>query len=257
MTRSLTRTHFHSSRLTRTLAGMGALGAAEPGNAFAEQLGLWVDFKGAITLSSVHNAPVAGPASAKSGGTPGTTASIAQEFARTRAALESAIATSGTPGAGAARLALPTPAAGASVEEARAYAPYRRYHQAIQRDLETKVGALRARVRDAVAQASPTLRQLAGLDGAFDTILCEREARLLSTVPSLLEKRFKHLLQTHQQALADSQQADSVELWMKPGAWLARFCAELQSVLLAELDLRLQPSMGLLDALHHEKSQHI
>jgi hypothetical protein len=146
---------------------------------------------------------------------------------------------------------------GASVEEARAYAPYRRYHQAIQRDLETKVGALRARVRDAVAQVSPTLRQLAALDGAFDTILCEREARLLATVPSLLEKRFQQLLQAHQQALADRQQADSVELWMKPGAWLARFCAELQSVLLAELDLRLQPSMGLLDALHHEKSQHI
>lgn len=255
MTRPLTRTHFHSSRLTRTLAGMGALGAAEPGNAFAEQLGLWVDFKGAITLSSVHNAPVASSNQAKSGAPSGVAASIAQEFARARAALESAIATSGTPGA--ARLALPTPAPGASVEEARAYAPYRRYHQAIQRDLETKVGALRARVRDAVAQASPTLRQLAALDGAFDAILCEREARLLATVPSLLEKRFQQLLQAHQQALADSQQADSVELWMAPGAWLARFCAELQSVLLAELDLRLQPSMGLLDALHHEKSLHL
>lgn len=257
MTRSLTRTHFHSSRLTRTLAGMGALGATEPGSALAEQLGLWVDFKGAITLSSVHNAPVTNQESAKSGVAPGATASIAQEFAKARAALESAIATSGTPGAAAARLVLPTPTPGASVEEARAYAPYRRYHQAIQRDLETKVGALRARMRDAVAQASPTLRQLAALDGAFDAILCEREARLLSTVPALLEKRFNQLLQAHQQALAERQQADSVELWMAPGAWLARFCGELQSVLLAELDLRLQPSMGLLDALHHETSQHL
>jgi hypothetical protein len=257
MTRSLTRTHFHSSRLTRTLAGMGALGAADPGNAFAEQLGLWVDFKGAITLSSVHNAPIAGPVNARSGGSPGTTASIAQEFARTRAALESAIATSGTPGAGGTRTALPTPAPGASVEESRAYAPYRRYHQAIQRDLETKVGALRARVRESVAQVSPTLRQLAALDGAFDSILCEREARLLSTVPSLLERRFQQLLQAHQQTLADSQQADSVDRWMAPGAWLARFCGELHSVLLAELDLRLQPSLGLLDALHHETSQHL
>lgn len=257
MTRSLTRTHFHSSRLTRTLAGMGALAAAGSGSAFAEQLGLWVDFKGAITLSSVHNAPVASPANARLGGTSGTAAPIEQEFARTRAALESAIATSGSPGAGAARLVLPTPAPGASVDEASAYAPYRRYHQAIQRDLETKVGALRARVREAVAQASPQLRQLAALDGAFDAILCEREARLLATVPSLLEKRFKHLLQVHQQTLANGQQADSVDHWMKPGAWLARFCGELQSVLLAELDLRLQPSLGLLEALHHEKTQHI
>ena len=71
-----------------------------------------VDFKGAITLSSVHNAPVASSNQAKSGAPSGVAASIAQEFARARAALESAIATSGTPGA--ARLALPTPAVGAT-----------------------------------------------------------------------------------------------------------------------------------------------
>ena len=40
---------------------------------------------------------------------------------------------------------------------------------------------------------------------------------------------------------------------MKQGAWLSRFCNELQTVLLAELDVRLQPTVGLIEALHNGK----
>ncbi len=101
--------------------------------------------------------------------------------------------------------------------------------------METNVRSLRAKVRDGVAKASPKLRQLAALDAAFDGILCEREAKMLSSIPSLLEKRFNHLRKAHLQTLLDQQQTDdNPDLWMKPGAWLARFCTELQTVLLAE-----------------------
>jgi hypothetical protein len=259
MARSLTRTPFHRSALTRTLAGMGALGATDPGNAFAEQLGQWVDFKGAITLSAIHSTPAAplpnGTPPAPPDSASKAVASVARDFARTRTAMEAGIAASFTPGAGPARLALPVPAPGLSADEACAYAPYRRCHQAIQHDLETKVATLRARVRECAAQASPPLQRLAALDAAFDAILCEREARLLATLPSRLEKRFHQLHQAHQQDLSARQSADSVEQWWQPGAWLARFRGELRSVLLAELDLRLQPTLGLLDALHNEIPQ--
>jgi hypothetical protein len=80
---------------------------------------------------------------------------------------------------------------------------------------------------------------------------------LLATLPKLLKKRFAHLRQQHQQTLADKQQADKPSQWMMPGAWLARFCNELQTVLLAELDLRLQPAVGLLEALQNEKTKPI
>jgi hypothetical protein len=36
---------------------------------------------------------------------------------------------------------------------------------------------------------------------------------------------------------------------------LANFCRELQGVLLAELDLRLQPAVGLIEALSNEVSK--
>lgn len=94
---------------------------------------------------------------------------------------------------------------------------------------------------------------MVALDAAFEGILVEREARLLSTIPSLMEKRFNQLRKAHLQTQPTD---DAPDLWMKPGAWMARFCAELQTVLLAELDLRLQPAVGLLEALHNEKTLH-
>ncbi|MFC3109460.1 DUF3348 family protein [Undibacterium arcticum] len=41
--------------------------------------------------------------------------------------------------------------------------------------------------------ASPRLKQLADLDATFETILRERESKLLATVPVLLKKRFEQL----------------------------------------------------------------
>jgi len=111
------------------------------------------------------------------------------------------------------------------------------------------VQPLRVNVRDALAKASPRLKQLADLDATFEAILRERESKLLATVPVLLKKRFEHLYKAHQQALVDAQQADDPAGWMNPGAWLARFCKDMQTLLLAEVALRLQPTVGLIEAL--------
>ena len=42
---------------------------------------------------------------------------------------------------------------------------------------------------------------------------------------------------------------DDPQDWMTEGAWLHRFCQEMKSLLLAELDARLEPVQGLLMAL--------
>ncbi len=255
MTRALTRTNFHSSKLIRTLADLAVLETTGPAAAFGEKLGLWIDFTDAIALTGVHNAS---PADMQAGAQPMASDSLDEEFARARINLESAVTKSSAPGRGRARAELTLPKLDLPLEDAKAYAPFRRYHQAHQRDMETNVRSLRAKVRDGVAKASPKLRQLAALDAAFDGILCEREAKMLSSIPSLLEKRFNHLRKAHLQTLLDQQQTDdNPDLWMKPGAWLARFCTELQTVLLAELDLRLQPAVGLLEAFQYEKTKPI
>ncbi len=256
MTRALTRTNFHSSKLIRTLADLAVQETAGPAIDFGEKLGQWIDFADAIRLTGVHkgsteNVPQAQPVRQGM-----AEASPGDAFARMRTGMESTITSSRAASTARVRPELALPKLEAPLDDARVYASFRRYHQAHQRDMESGVRSLRARVRDSVARASPQLQQLAALDAAFDGILGEREARLLSTIPSLLEKRFHHLRKAHQQTLLAAQQADdNPDAWMKPGAWLARFCNELQAVLLAELDLRLQPAVGLLEAFNSEKSQ--
>ncbi len=256
MTRATPRTNFNSSRLIRFLAGLAVLDVPEPDNAFAEKLGLWLDFTDAITLSAAHNAGRALPPASSAGGQPAMAGALEDELDRRRTEWADAINRSCSPGVGGTRLKWPVPQPGSPLEIAAAYEPYRRFYLAHQRDMETNIGPLRARVRSALASASPALATLANLDAAFDGILSERESRLLATVPLLLEKRFVQLYKAHQQRVADAGQEDSPATWMQPGAWLAVFCRDLQALLLAELDLRLQPTMGLIEAFSNEVTEH-
>ena len=251
MTRALTRTNLHSSLLIRTLADLSVLQTTEPAAAFGERLGLWIGFTDAIALTSVHNSiAVEAAALPDQSGDDGP---LDVAFAKMRSQLENTITKSHAPNTGRTRAELTLPKLEGPLDDVRAYAAFRRYHQAHQRDMETGVRGVRVKLRHGVARASPRLRQLVALDATFDSILVEREGRLLATLPSLLEKRFNHLRKAYQQALTDTQRSDdNPDLWMKPGAWLARFCAELQTVLLAELDFRLQPAVGLLEAFLHE-----
>ena len=250
MTRAPTRTNLHSSGLLRVLADLGVVETVEPGTAFAEKLSTWLNLNDAITLRAVHNAPA--PAK-PTGGVSAASMPLGDEFTRIRTSLVNAISKGFAPKVERTQRGRSAPKPEVSLEEAASYEPYRQHYLAHQRTMETSVQALRAKVREALARTSPTLKQLATLDAAFDTILRDRESNLLATLPGLLEQRFTQLLKTHQQQLAASQQADSVASWMKPGGWLARFCHELQTVLLAELDMRLHPTVGLIEAFNHEK----
>ena len=68
----------------------------------------------------------------------------------------------------------------------------------------------------------------------------------------LLERRFEHLRKTHQLGLDAAQQQDAPVLWRQPGGWLDVFGKEMQEVLLAELEVRLQPVVGLIEAFSNE-----
>jgi hypothetical protein len=118
--------------------------------------------------------------------------------------------------------------------------------------MELGIQPLRVNAREALAKASPRLRKLAELDAMFEKILRERESKLLSRVPILLGKRFTQLFNEHQQKLADAGQTDNPAGWTRPGAWLARFCNDMQMLLLAEADFRLQPAIGLMEAFKQD-----
>jgi hypothetical protein len=224
MTRALTRTSFHSSRLLRILTDLACLQAPAPGAAFAEKLALWVDYTQAIALCAVHNSKQAKTAAPEDSPAhvPKDAAHVA--FAHQRSLLERGISAAKLPPLDLAEVA---------------FEPYRRYYLGQQRDLDLKLPPLRSRLRELLAQASPALQQLAALDATLEGVLATRESQLLAALPQLLKQRFSQLIQCD-----DPQQ---------PGAGLLRFRHELQTVLLAELDLRLQPALGLIEALTSER----
>jgi len=253
MARVLPRTNFHSSKLIRCVADLDVLDTAESGNAFAEKLGQWIHFTDAIALSGVQGDSVAAPSKAPpKAGQNSACVAAGVELERVQAFLTNSITKSCSPNAGNILIKLPAPTLELPLNVATAYAPYRRFYEAYQRDMEASIQPLRTNVRAAVAKASPRLRKLADLDATLGKILRDRESKLLAKVPALLKKRFEQLFKAHQQRLADTRQADDPAGWMQAGGWLARFCKDLQMLLLAEVELRLQPTMGLIEAFKQD-----
>lgn len=250
MARGSPRTRFDSSRLIRALSDLVTTNVAESRQSFADRLGQWLDFADAIALFSALNGSTdaaGGPASAEH-------PLLHDELARVRTALLDSINTDGVLTPGKARIRLPAPAWHASTEGAADYLPYHRYYLAHQRDMGAAIAPLRASVRAVMAGQAPALRQLAALDGVLDQAFAPRERSLLAGVPQLLGRRFEQLHQAHRSALP-AEAPDDPAGWLQPGAWLHSFCQDMRVVLLAELDLRLQPVLGLMDALNEVTRQ--
>jgi hypothetical protein len=245
MTRALPRTSFTSCRLVRTLSRLSVADVADSNQPIAEKLGRWLDVTSAIALFAALN-----PGSARTTTTPSETISpggvaMHEELAQARATLVNSISGEQE---GKARIKLPKPTPGTPMELQTDFTPYRRYYQAQQRNMAATIGPLRTRARDMLAGCPPRQRQLAELDATLDSALGKREGELLAALPSLLEKHFGNLWQAHRTALADPGKDDHPEQWLHPGGWLALFRRDLQDVLLAELELRLQPVTGLIEA---------
>lgn len=252
MTRALPRMNFNgfnSCKLVRSLSRLSVVDVADSNQPLAERLGQWLDVANAIALFSALNPGSARTTTAASGTpSPGGVA-MPDELARARTALANSI-TAAT--SDKARIKLPRPTPGAPVEVQADFTPYRRYYMAQQRNMAASIGPLRIKAREALASCSACLRQLAELDATLAQALDIRESDLLATAPALLERHFGKLRQAHLAALAESGTEDDPAQWLLPGQWLAVFCRDLQDMLLAELELRLQPVIGLIEAHRNE-----
>lgn len=110
-------------------------------------------------------------------------------------------------------------------------APFRLHHTQQQRRMAARIASLRERLRPRLAEASGRLARLAQLDAVFEQALHAQERARLAGLATLLARR------------AEAHHAAD------PRRWRQRCWADLQRALRAELDLRLQPLLGLMDAL--------
>lgn len=254
------RRNFSSSGLVRLLGEWGHVDGAASGADFAERLSPWLGPFHATTLHAAHQSIktlAAGPQTPQAQHTTATT--LADEVQRVHAALVKGFTESPvTPTYGKrADQRWGQPAVVEAVAEAEAeYAPHHRRYLDQQRQMELKIEALRGHVRQVMSRVSTPLKQLAALDATMEHMLVAREQKLLATVPAFLERRFEQLRQAHQQTLADAGAEDNPALWRQPNGWLAIFGRDLQALLLAELNVRIEPVTGLMEALSNDVNKH-
>jgi hypothetical protein len=248
------RTNFSSSKLVRLLGDPASVGKAGASVDSAEQLSVLLGVFDAVTLrgalQAIHTMRAA-PLPAGKSARVGRSVDVAEQVQQVRLVLVHAITTKPVAAvdAGASRRRgrnpEPRPVPAAPEEMVVDYAAFRQRHLDLQRQMDWMVPPLRVQVREAVAVVSPSLRQLAALDAVWEQLLAGREQKLLATIPALLKHRFEQL------RTAQPQQ-DAPALWRQLGGWLDKFGKEQQAVMLAELDLRLEPVMGLVEAFQRE-----
>ena len=241
MVQALQRTAVSGPTLVRLLARLTAADVPASSQSLSDQLSQWLGWTDAIALSTALNsAPPAVASGARGAG------SMEHECARVRASLADAIA-------GDSVLAPRRRRGSAHPPEAEAnYADFRQCYLALQQAMETRIGSLRGRLRNMVAAQTSEMTRLAVVDAIMERSLGARERSLFGAVPGLLSGHFERLRQAaeaEQDAEAPPPTEAGNQTAPRPGAWLDVFRKDMQSVLLAELDIRFQPVEGLLAAL--------
>lgn len=132
------------------------------------------------------------------------------------------------------------------------FATHGQRYLGLQKQMETRVGTVRAQMRQWLAQGSPALRQLAALDAVVEQMLGAREQKLWAQLPGFLEGRFMHWRGLHAQRLEALGCEDDPQQWRQPGGWLFAFEQDVRALWQAEVQVRLQPIMGLWDAARNE-----
>lgn len=294
MTQAVSRTRFNSAGLVRMLAELAVADVADPKQTFAERLGEWLDFKDALALYSALNSAATGAPSraAPAAALRGHLVQVRGELA---AAVAAAGTTQPGGTNLALPTPLPNAAPESAADFAPFHRYYLAHQRAMAAAVSPLRASARAALAgrsaalrqlaalDAVLDQALAARE-ASLLATVPVLLGKRFAQLYEA-----HRREREAVRRDvagQAVTADTAMTgegavgegaagtgaageravgaraagtgaspDDPARWMQPGGWLVRFCAEMQRVLLAELDLRLMPVAGLVAALDKESTE--
>lgn len=254
MTRVSPRAHLHDASLMQFVQEQGWAPSEHDSVEVGQKLSDWLHFKHAIALQGLldqNELRAQQPAQAASIRI--NAAVLKTRFDEVRQALQRSITEGVSPAPGLPRIAPLARKLDWPIDAATAFEPYRRFVYSHQRQMETVISGLRAQLRGMLAKSDSAWQQLCMLDAAFAAILNERESKLLLKLTSGFEKRFNSALKKHLKALQAASETD--EPAPDTETWLPALCQQMQSALLHELDIRLQPIEGLMDALTHTQNK--
>ena len=242
------RAAFSGPTLVRLLAGLSGVVTEAP-QSLSDRLSQWLGWTDAIALSTALNGnPPAGADDMRVIDSDENTLCT-----RARTSLTNAIAGACQSAPAKRGRSAPVPVQLAAFEVAARdaaahYAECRQRYLSAQQLMEMDIGNLRGRLRTLLAEKTPAMARLAEVDAVMEQALGSRERSLLAGVPALLKVHFERLHEAEHRALSEAQTSGEPAT-VTPGAWLNLFRKDMQSVLLAELEVRFQPVEGLLAAL--------
>ena len=246
----------NSSRLIRALAELDVLGNTYSAKDFGQRFGQLFALTDSIGLSDMHYELTKlrfHPREQQAG-------EIIDGFIEQRQALLELVSRNFLAGEQHSRVRNRYPAfrQGLTPEQLSSFEPYQRFYGALQRQVDFEIQHIQSFVRDGAGGLSAELAQLVLLDSTLSDTLNGHARKLFPVVPRLLGARFEFLRQQHSQALFNTEQ-DQPESWSKTGGWLDQFRLDCHKLLLAEIDIRMQPVLGLIEAIedHHNTQQHI
>ena len=217
------------SPLIQALQAFTALDGNMPSPRFVATLSRIVDFAGAMSLSDVLADVDALTRHAKHGES--SDASLptraAARYVEARGDFISRLTHTFAPHYRAKPVRLPKAGEHDTPNETRD--AYLRFYSLYQSEMEVSVVRLCNGIRQDLKAYSTTMAGLAMLDQKLQEILASYSRKALAALPKLLVKRFHH------HAAHDPQGLD-------------RFLEEMQQLLLAEWEMRLQPALGLIEA---------
>lgn len=279
------RTGLSGPTLIRLLTRLTDAEVQQSRQSLSDHLSQWLGWTDAIALSAALNTspPVIAP------GARLFSSAEERECVRVRTTLADAIASDTAATAAKRVAPARAPAkklAAALAEDEFDYSSFRQRYLSLQHTMETSIGNLRSRLRGMVAARNGEWTRLAVVDAIMDRALLPKERALLGAIPKLLQTHFDRLRKAEEAAQAAAQALEADEApaeagsaapqgadadaagdaakpapeaaparetppaaAVTPGAWLDTFRADMRAVLLAELDVRLQPVEGLLAAL--------
>jgi hypothetical protein len=233
------------SRLVRLLSDLSGINISSAEYNLAEHLGRLLSVSDSITLSrSLAQLPkVIGQHSASSAD------EVKLDVLASREKMINVIVQSFAAEHEGTGIRVPSVSIGTRAEALETFEPYQRFYNMHQAEMACEANSVRLRVRGAVSSFSVELHQLAEIDRILGESLSGQTAKLFNITIKLLQQRFKQLLAAHRIKEGDNQLTE-LQHWLSPGGWLELFYRDMQELLLAELDVRLQPTLGLLEALY-------
>lgn len=246
MAQASTLIALHSSRLIRLLSELAVSDVEPSTRRFGDRFGQLFALSDSISLSQMHSEL----ASTEFESRHADINALSEEGLAIQKKLVESISQRfiAEPGKATARNRFPALREAANAEQLTTYSSYLAFYANLQREMDREIQHLLSVIRDGASGLSPELAKLVVIDTELGATLANHSRKLLGQIPRLLERRFDYLRQHHHQSLFDDQ-ADDCQTWGKPGGWLDTFRLDMHQTALAELDLRLQPAIGLLEAI--------